>query len=307
VVWSPLIDFLKLERVLSSLSVALQPLMRMAEVRILSPHLHDTVLTRGSGIGPAWLLGKSLTRFDVPGLCNEIWRNSTGIACDDVDQMAGCVLGGGTAINAGMFFVPQDREWDYNFPAGWKASDISAAKQRLFSRIPGTDTPSKDGKRYIQEPYDILGAAVKKAGWKEVAINSNPNAKNRTYGHAPFMFSNGERGGPLATYLVSAKARSNFKLVMNTMTRRVIRSGSIATGVEVSATSSEGKTGIYKLKAGGKVILSAGAFGTAKILFRSGIGPKDQLEIVKNSALDGPSMIDQKVFYTPLHFATVKI
>ncbi|KAF8539515.1 hypothetical protein BDD12DRAFT_882120 [Trichophaea hybrida] len=248
----------------------------------------------GGRIGPAWLNGKSLTRFDVPGLCNEIWVNSTGIRCDDVDYMSGCVLGGGTAINAGMFFAPPDHDWDYNFPAGWKASDIAAAKQRLFARIPSTDTPSQDGKRYLQEAYGILGAAVKNAGWTEVAINSNPNAKNRTYGHAPFMFSNGERGGPLATYLVSAKARPDFKLVMNTMTRRIIRSGSIATGVEVWAKSSEGKTGIYNLKPGGKVILSAGAFGTAKILFRSGIGPQDQLEIVKNSAADGSSMIDQK-------------
>lgn len=58
----------------------------------------------GGDIKPEWLDGTNLTRFDVPGLCNEIWVNSNGIACTDTDQMAGCVLGGGTAVNAGLWW-----------------------------------------------------------------------------------------------------------------------------------------------------------------------------------------------------------
>lgn len=58
----------------------------------------------GGTRGPTWLAGTGLTRFDVPGLCNEIWHDSAGIACRDTDQMAGCILGGGTAINAGLWW-----------------------------------------------------------------------------------------------------------------------------------------------------------------------------------------------------------
>lgn len=58
----------------------------------------------GGVLGPDWIQGKDLTRFDVPGLCNQIWVDSNGIACTDTDQMAGCVLGGGTAVNAGLWF-----------------------------------------------------------------------------------------------------------------------------------------------------------------------------------------------------------
>lgn len=58
----------------------------------------------GGKRGPTWLADTNLTRFDVPGLCNEIWHDSAGIACRDTDQMAGCVLGGGTAINAALWW-----------------------------------------------------------------------------------------------------------------------------------------------------------------------------------------------------------
>lgn len=58
----------------------------------------------GGTMKPEWLQGTNLTRFDVPGLCNQIWVDSAGIACTDTDQMAGCVLGGGTAVNAALWW-----------------------------------------------------------------------------------------------------------------------------------------------------------------------------------------------------------
>lgn len=38
---------------------------------------------------PTWLEGTDLTRFDVPGLFNQIWADPTGVACEDLDVMAG--------------------------------------------------------------------------------------------------------------------------------------------------------------------------------------------------------------------------
>ncbi|KAI0398524.1 carbohydrate-binding module family 1 protein [Xylariaceae sp. FL0594] len=245
----------------------------------------------GGTLGPKWVQGTNLTRFDVPGLCNQIWVDSAGISCTDTDQMAGCVLGGGTAINAGLWWKPYGLDWDYNFPSGWKASDMAPATSRVFSRIPGTDTPSKDGKRYLQQGFDVISSGLAASGWSSVVANNVPDQKNRTFTHTPFMFSNGERGGPMATYLVTAKARKNFDLWLNTSVKRVIRTGGHITGVEVEAYRNGGYAGVVNVTAvTGRVILSAGTFGSAKILMRSGIGPKDQLDIVKSST-DGPTMI----------------
>ncbi|KAM0493580.1 hypothetical protein ACHAP8_009218 [Fusarium lateritium] len=241
---------------------------------------------------PDWLQGTNLTRFDVPGLCNQLWVDSAGIACPDTDQMAGCVLGGGTAVNAGLWWRPTPEDWDYNFPDGWKAKDMAKYEQRVFSRIPGTSVPSMDGKLYLDQGFKVVAGALGKAGWKEVNALKEPTAKNHTYTHPPFMFSGGERGGPLATYLVSADKRSNFKKWTNTQVRRLVRSGGHVTGVEVEPFAGAGYVGTVKLTPEtGRVILAAGTFGSAKILLRSGIGPEDQLEIVANSARDGSTMI----------------
>lgn len=164
---------------------------------------------------------------------------------------------------------------------------------RVMSRIPGTDTPSMDGKRYIQSGFDTVRAGLAQAGWASVTANNVPSQKNRTYAHTPYMYINGERAGPMATYLVTANGRSNFHMWLNTSVERINRVGGHATSLNVIATNNGGRQGTVMLTpTTGRVIIAGGAFGTAKLLFRSGIGPTDQLQVVQSST-DGPTMINQ--------------
>ncbi|KAI0388725.1 hypothetical protein F5Y17DRAFT_474158 [Xylariaceae sp. FL0594] len=246
----------------------------------------------GGNMKPKWLENTNLTRFDVPGLCNQIWVDSAGVACKDTDQMAGCVLGGGLAVNAGLWWKAHPKDWDENFPAGWHDSDLRSATFKTFQRVPGTTRPSLDGKLYVSQGVDTLSAALRRGGWRGLdAPNNFPSLKNRTFGSTTYMFSGGERRGPLATYLKTAAERDNFQLWMNTPARRALRTGGKITGVELDCKTSQGTYGTVAVTPDtGRVIVSAGTFGSAKFLMRSGIGPQDQLEVVKSSK-DGPNMI----------------
>jgi cellobiose dehydrogenase (acceptor) len=164
---------------------------------------------------------------------------------------------------------PNHKDWDENFPSGWKSTDLADATKRVFERIPGTWHPSEDGKLYRQEGFEVLSSGLAESGWKSVVPNDEPNAKNHTYGHSTFMFADGERGGPLATYLVSASGRDNFDLWTNTAVRRAVRTGGKVTGVELECLSDGGLSGNVKLNDKGGVIFASGAFGSAKLLLRS--------------------------------------
>lgn len=112
------------------------------------------------------------------------------------------------------------------------------------------------------------------SGFKQVIPNDHPDEKNFTYGHSTFFIENAERQGPLATYLVTAAKRQNFQLWTNTMAKRVIRTGGHVTGVELECykggAAGPGHSGTVNVTPGtGRVILSAGTFGSAKVLFRS--------------------------------------
>lgn len=53
---------------------------------------------------PGWLEGSNLSRFDVPGLANQIYTDAARIVCNDTELRAGCLLGGGATINAGLWW-----------------------------------------------------------------------------------------------------------------------------------------------------------------------------------------------------------
>lgn len=167
---------------------------------------------------------------------------------------------------------------------------MEEATERAFSRIPWTDHSSQDGILYNQQGADLLSQGLENIGWENVTGNLVPDEKNRTFSHSEYFFLHGERGGPLETYLVSASKRNNFKLALNTTVTRLVRTGGHVSGVQVEASGPGGWNGTVNLSAEGRVILSAGVFNTAKILFRSGIGPTDQLEIIKS--VEGSSLID---------------
>ena len=161
-------------------------------------------------------------------------------------------------------------DWDVNFPDGWKNKDLVEATDHVFSRIPGTTAPSMDGKLYRQEGFNVLAGGFNESGWKFVDPNAAFDQKNHTYGHTAYMFSGGERGGPLSTYLLSASKRNHtFDLWTDTAVRRVVRSGGRATGVEVECTPTGGYSGVLNVTATGGVIVAAGTFGSAKLLLRS--------------------------------------
>lgn len=93
----------------------------------------------------------------------------------------------------------------------------------------------------------------------------------------------------MGSYLQTALARPNFKLLMYTKVLAVARNGSHITGVYTNNTEGEyelnllgssplirvaaivGTNGFIPVKSnGGRVVLSAGAFGSARLLFQSG-------------------------------------
>lgn len=221
----------------------------------------------GGTMRPQWLQNTNLTRFDVPGLCNQIWADRNGIACTDYDQLAGCVLGGGAAINSGLYWKPHPDDWNMSFPEGWKDPDMQTAVNKVFTRIPGTQYPSMDGRIYNPQGYDMLSAGLTQGGWSSVVANNSPDKRNKTFSRTTYFFSGGERGGPLATYLVTANARKNFAFWTNAGAKRVVRTGSRITGVEVECGGSSGVINVTPNT--GRVIISAGAFGSPKILWRS--------------------------------------
>ncbi|KAH6644783.1 hypothetical protein C7974DRAFT_27716 [Boeremia exigua] len=225
---------------------------------------------------PGWLNGSELSRVDVPGLYKTIFSVPGNLTCasDVVNAFQGCTVGGNTAINAGLFFQPPASDWDLYFPEGWKNSDMLSAIAKVHAKQPSTDTPSADGKRYLQSGYDAAKEwLVDSAHYSHVGLNNGweNHQKTKVFGHPIYNYEGGQRSGPVKTYLQSALKRPNFHFQTGTKVIRVIRNGKTATGVEVQVKGSN-TTSIINIASSGRVILSGGALLSPQVLMWSGIG-----------------------------------
>lgn len=220
---------------------------------------------------PQWLAGTSLSRVDVPGLYSSIFSTPTSLTCGkNLNAFGGCTIGGCSAINAGLFFEPPASDFDQYFPAGWKHADLQPSITKLYQTQPSTDNPSQDQIRYLQSGYTAAKKwLVTNAGYAELGINANAAKKTKVFGRPVYDYMNGQRGGPVISYLQSALQRSNFRLQSGAWVQRIVRTGNVATGVVANVS---GVITTYSLSSKGRVVVSGGALKSPELLMKSGIG-----------------------------------
>ncbi|KAH8806689.1 hypothetical protein DL96DRAFT_1698942 [Flagelloscypha sp. PMI_526] len=239
----------------------------------------------GGTYQPTWENGHNLTKFDTPGLFESMFGDSNPFWwCKDITVFAGCLVGGGTSINGGLYFVSplSDFGTAYGWPSSW-ASGAQTAISKSVARLPSTDAPSTDGKRYLEQVYNVTKDLLRSQGYNERTINADPNAKDHTIGYSAYNFQGGKRAGPVHTYFQTSLKRPNFKYIDKTTVLNVVRNGPNITGVKTD-NCDIGKQGVVTLNKGGRVVLSAGSFGSPRILFRSGIGPSDMIAFVEGNS-----------------------
>jgi cellobiose dehydrogenase (acceptor) len=147
---------------------------------------------------------------------------------------------------------------------------MDAAIQRLYASQPSTNLTSQNGVRYLQSGYDAARKwLVDGLGYKDVDINAQADDKTKVFGHPIYDYSNGQRGGPVTTYLQTALQHEKFHLESSTQVLRVEREGDLATGVIAMVNGSET---FVALTPTGRVIASGGALQSPGLLMHSGIG-----------------------------------
>lgn len=233
----------------------------------------------GSTEGLSW--NSSLTPYDIPALGSSLTTISGVKFCSDTASTAGCLLGGSSSINGENFIHPPEHDFE-RWPQGWNWADVSEAADRLYERNPGTTQPTDDGVYYNDLAYTVVSSYLGAAGWSEVDSIESPNEKHMVYSRPAWSIKDHLRAGPARTYMPYAQALDNFSLKLNTKVIQVKRTGSAVTGVLTEG--SDGSQQIINLKAGGKVVLGAGALSTPRILWNSGIGYSDALKIVQGGS-----------------------
>ena len=225
---------------------------------------------------PAAILDAST--FPVP---DHDW-NYTSRATDQAPSISnprGKVLGGSSAVNAGVALRARPGDfarWGEHGADGWSFAEVLPAYRRLENTPVGADAyhgrtgPLPVRQRSDQELPPALAGFINAAtaqGFKRVRDFNG--AEQDGVDSEPFNVVDGVRQNTALAYLTAeVRQRPNLTIHGGVTVDRVLFEGTTATGV-VAADGA-----VYQ---SGEVILSGGAYGSAAILLRSGVGPADDL------------------------------
>jgi choline dehydrogenase len=215
----------------------------------------------------------------------------------------GRVLGGSSAVNAAVAIRArrQDVEsWQIHGVEGWPWDEVLEAFKALENTDSGDDAyHGRTGPVSIrQRLYDELTPGLRgfidasmADGYKHVDDFNGADPEGA--GGCPVNIVDGVRQSSAVAYLTDeVRRRPNLTIVGEVVVDRVLFDGTSATGV-ISSTNE-----VYRAK---EVVLSAGTYGSAAILLRSGVGPAGDLaELGIATIADlpvGQHLQDQPIFY----------
>jgi choline dehydrogenase-like flavoprotein len=213
------------------------------------------------------------------------------------------VIGGGSSINAQLYTRGAAADYDEwvtkGGAAGWSYKDVlpyfkrSENNQRFANEY-----HSYGGPLGVSNPISPLPIceAFFQAG-QELGIPFNPDfngVRQDGLGYYQLTQLDARRSSASKGFLDPVRSRPNLTVMLHAQALRVLTEGQRAVGVELVAGSN--RTPV-RVRANREVIVSSGAFGSPKLLMRSGLGPADHLrglgiDVVSDSPCVGANLQD---------------
>ena len=199
-------------------------------------------------------------------------------------QPRGKVLGGSSSINAMIYARghPSDYEhWNSQGNPGWGWADVlpvfrqAEHNERFQDEWHGQGGPlNVSDVRYRNATVQAFLQAGQQAG---LPLNPDFNGVSQTgVGVYQVTHRNGERLSAAKAYLSPVRQRTNLQVITQARVLRVLTERqdgrTVATGVVWRERDGAGPEHTLRLRPGGEVVLSAGAFGSPQLLMLSGIG-----------------------------------
>lgn len=202
----------------------------------------------------------------------------------------GRVLGGSSAVNyAGATRGPAAGYDAWAVP-GWAWQDCLPAFRAIeadadFGNRPyhGADGPVPVVRRPLGDVDEPVRRAIDGLGHETIGDHNAPDAVG--FGPFPANRMGADRASTLLTMLPDLRGRANVTLRPDCEVVEVVVSGGRAEALRVRTPTGD------ETIPGDVVVLSAGVYGTPEILFRSGVGPADELRAAGRPVLaDAPEL-----------------
>jgi choline dehydrogenase len=195
----------------------------------------------------------------------------------------GKVLGGSSSINA-MIYVRGHRhdydDWQALGNDSWSFADVlpyfkkCENHERGASEYHGVGGPLNVAE--LTAPNPLSRAFLEACAQVGLSLNDDFNGPHQEgVGFNPVNQKAGRRVSAAGAYLRPARGRGNLTVVTGAHATRVLMEGNRAVGVEYVRRGR-----LQQARTGGEVVLCGGAVHSPHLLLLSGIGPKNDLELL---------------------------
>jgi choline dehydrogenase len=258
----------------------------LAERLSADPARRVTVVESGPGPSDPRVVSQISDGLRLPiGTASSVVRHYTTTLTQQTPRRAqitrGAVVGGSGAINGGYFCRGLPEDFDGWGVPGWAWSNVLPHFQAIETDLDFANAlHGADGPILVRRVSEFDGctasfvqsAAEAGHGWISDLNGATPGAPlSPGIGAVPLNINGGTRVGPGGAFLQPAMDRTNLTVLTNTQVGHVRIVGGRAVGVDCV-----GSDGAVDLSAD-RIVLCAGAIGSAHLLMLSGVGPADEL------------------------------